>query len=217
LTDGRAAAAEGCHRLGSVCRRHRRAAARGADGDRHAHLRHRARLDRPAHPARGHLMATLVLPVEEQRVFVASQWQLMWWRFRKHRLAVASGIVVLGFYGIVVGADFLAYADPNASEAQRSLMPPQSIHWFDGGRFSPHVYAVKGARDPQSFKRVYRVDPAEKIPIRFFAEGFEYRFLGLILTTRHLIVVEAGPGAVRQIFVLGTDVQGRDLFSRLMY
>ncbi|PYO52546.1 MAG: peptide ABC transporter permease, partial [Candidatus Rokuibacteriota bacterium] len=45
-------------------------------------------------------MATLVLPVEEQRVFVASQWQLMWWRFRKHRLAVASGIVVLGFYGI---------------------------------------------------------------------------------------------------------------------
>jgi len=96
-------------------------------------------------------MATLVLPAEEQRVFVASQWQLMWWRFRKHRLAVASGVVVLGFYGIVLGADFLAYADPNASEAQRSLMPPQSIHWFDGGRFSPHVYAVKGAiRRPSS-------------------------------------------------------------------
>src|SRR5438105_3696601 len=141
----------------------------------------------------------------------------MWWRFRKHRLAVASGIVVLGFYGIVVGADFLAYADPNASEAQRSLMPPQSIHWLDGGRFSPHVYAVKGARDPQSFKRVYRADPGEKIPIRFFAEGFEYRLLGLIPTTRHLIGVEPGLDASRAIFVLGTDVQGRDLWSRLMY
>src|SRR5207237_9698295 len=107
------------------------------DGARHCRLRLRVRLDRPPRPGRGHLMATLVLPVEEQRVFVASQWQLMWWRFRKHRLAVASGIVVLGFYGIVVGADFLAYADPNASEAQRSLVPPQSIHWLGGGRFSP--------------------------------------------------------------------------------
>ena len=60
---------------------------------------------------------------KEQRIFVASQWQLMWWRFRKHKVAVASALVVMGFYLVVLGADFLAYADPNASEAQRSLMP----------------------------------------------------------------------------------------------
>ncbi len=162
-------------------------------------------------------MATLVLPAEEQRVFVASQWQLMWWRFRKHRLAVASAVVVAGFYAVVLGADFLAYTDPNASEAQRSLMPPQTIHWFDGWRWSPHVYAVKGARDPQTFKRVYRVDPGEKISIRFFAEGFEHRLFGLIPTTRHLIGVDPGLDPARTIFLLGTDVQGRDLFSRLMY
>src|SRR5256712_5170562 len=96
-------------------------------------------------------------------------------------------------------------------------MPPRSIHWFDGRRFSPQVYAVRGPRAPQTSKRVYRADPAEKIPIRFFAEGFEYRFLGLIPTTRHLIGVEPGLDAARTIFVLGTDVQGRDLFSRLMY
>jgi len=162
-------------------------------------------------------MATLVLPVEEQRVFVASQWQLMWWRFRKHRLAVASAVVVAGFYAVVLGADFLAYTDPNASEAQRSLMPPQTIHWVDGLRWSPHVYAIQGARDPQTFKRVYRVDAGEKIPIRFFAEGFEYRFLGLFPTTRHLIGVDTGLDASRTIFLLGTDVQGRDLWSRLMY
>ena len=78
----------------------------------------------------------------------------------------------------MLGADFLAYADPNASEAQRSLMPPQRMYWFDGGRFGPHVYGFKGARDPQTFKRVYRADPSQKVPIRFFAEGFEYRFLG---------------------------------------
>jgi peptide/nickel transport system permease protein len=162
-------------------------------------------------------MATLVMERDEQRVFVASQWQLMWWRFRKHKLAVASAVVVLGFYLIVAGADFLAYADPDASEAHRSLMPPQPIQWFDGWRLSPHVYALKGARDPQTFKRVYRPDPTQKIPIRFFAEGFEYKFLGLIPTTRHLIGVDPGLDASQTIFLLGTDVQGRDLWSRLMY
>lgn len=158
-----------------------------------------------------------VADAREQRVFVASQWQLMWWRFRKHKVAVASGLVVIAFYVGVVGADFLAYADPDASEAQRSLMPPQRVYWFDGWRFGPYVYAVKGARDPQSFKRVYRADPSQKIPIRFFAEGFEYRVLGLIPTSRHLIGVEGGLDAGRTVFLLGTDVQGRDLWSRLMY
>jgi peptide/nickel transport system permease protein len=152
-----------------------------------------------------------------QRIFVASQWQLMWWRFRKHKLAVASGLVVAGFYLVVLGADFLAYADPDASEAHRSLMPPQRVYWFDGWRFAPHVYGVTGARDPQTFKRVYVADPGVKIPLRFLAEGFEYRFLGLIPTTRHLIGVDPEFDASRTIFLLGTDVQGRDLWSRLMY
>jgi peptide/nickel transport system permease protein len=159
----------------------------------------------------------LSVAAEDQRVFVASQWQLMWWRFKKHRLAVISAAVVVGFYLVVVGADFLAYSDPDASEAQRSLMPPQAIHWFEGWRLSPHVYGLKGARDPQTFKRVYQADPSQKIPIRFFAEGFEYRFLGVIPTTRHLIGVDGGLDATKTIFLLGTDVQGRDLWSRLVY
>jgi peptide/nickel transport system permease protein len=153
----------------------------------------------------------------EQRIFVASQWQLMWWRFRKHKVAVASALVVVGFYLVVAGADFLAYADPDVSEAQRSLMPPQRVYWFDGWQFAPYVHGVKGARDPLTFKRVYRPDPEQKIRLRFFAEGFEYRLLGLIPTTRHLIGVDAGLDPNKTIFLLGTDVQGRDLWSRLMY
>jgi peptide/nickel transport system permease protein len=154
---------------------------------------------------------------KDQRVFVASQWQLMWWRFRKHKVAVVSAFVIAAFYLVVVGADFLAYADPNASEAQRSLMPPQRVYWFDGWRFAPYVNGFKGARDPQTFKRVYVADPSEKIPLRFFAQGLEYRFLGLIPMTRHLIGVDGGRDATKTIFLLGTDVQGRDLWSRLMY
>jgi peptide/nickel transport system permease protein len=153
----------------------------------------------------------------DARVFVASQWQLMWWRFRKHKVALASAVVVIGFYTIVLGADFLAYADPDASEAQRSLMPPQRVHFFEGGRFAPYVHGVRGVRDPQTFKRVYRPDPGRKVPIRFFAEGFPYRVLGMFPATRHLIGVDGAGEAGQAIFLLGTDVQGRDLWSRLMY
>jgi peptide/nickel transport system permease protein len=153
----------------------------------------------------------------EERIFVASQWQLMWWRFRKHKLAILSGVIIIGFYVAALGADFLAYAEPNTSEAQRSLMPPQPIYFFDGWRLSPHVYAVKGRRDPMTFKRVYQTDPNHKIPLRFFARGFEYKFLGLIPTTIHLLGVDEGYEAEKSIFLLGTDVQGRDLWSRLMY
>jgi peptide/nickel transport system permease protein len=153
----------------------------------------------------------------DQRIFVASQWQLMWWRFRKHKVAVLSAVVIALFYLVVIGADFLAYADPNVSEAQRSLMPPQRLHWFEGWRFAPYVHGVKGARDPQTFKRVYVADPSVKVPIRFYAEGFEYRLFGLFPTTRHLIGVDGGLDANKTIFLLGTDVQGRDLWSRLVY
>jgi peptide/nickel transport system permease protein len=157
-----------------------------------------------------------VTSVTEERISVATQWQLMWWRFQKHRLAMVSTVVVLLFYLVVVLADFLSYSNPLASEAQRSLLPPQRIHWFDGGRFAPHVYGLTGRRDPITFKRVYTPDPEQKIPVRFFARGFDYRLFGLIPADRHFIGVE-GATAEETLFVLGTDEQGRDLWSRLMY
>src|SRR3954471_9513571 len=117
----------------------------------------------------------------EERVSVASQWQLMWWRFRKHKLAMVSAVVVILFYSMVLFADFLAYSDPEASEAQRGLIAPQPIHWFtDDGSFYPHVYGLAGKRDPVTFKRVYAPDPDIKVPVSFFAEGFDYKLLGFI-------------------------------------
>lgn len=152
----------------------------------------------------------------EEQIFVASQWQLMLWRLRRHRLAIASTIVVAFFYLVVLAGDFLAYSDPNASDARRSLLPPQSIHVFDQGRFRPHVYALKGKRDPKTFKRIYVADPNEKIELRFFGRGFQYKFLGIIATDRHLLAVD-GRKAEETLFLLGTDQLGRDLWSRLMY
>jgi peptide/nickel transport system permease protein len=154
--------------------------------------------------------------VTEERISVATQWQLMWWRFKKHRLAMVSTVIVLFFYLVVALADFLAYSDPLASEAQRSLLPPQRIHWFDGGHFSPHVYGLTGVRDPMTFKRVYTPDPEKKIPVKFFARGFEYSLFGFLPMHLHLFGVE-GTTPEESLFLMGTDEQGRDLWSRLMY
>jgi len=152
----------------------------------------------------------------DERIYAASQWQLMWWRLRKHRLAMCSGAVLLLFYAVVVGADFLATSNPRESNAKLGLMKPQPIRWFDGWRFRPHVYAITGKRDPRTFKRVYQADPSQKLPVRFFVRGFEYKFLGLFPANLHLLGVE-GARAKDALFLLGTDLQGRDLWSRLVY
>jgi len=154
----------------------------------------------------------------EERISVAPQWQLMWWRFRKHKLALVSTALVVLFYMVVAFADFLAYSDPHASEAQRSLIAPQNVHLFDEGRLSPYVEGLAGARDPLTFKRVYVPDPSVKVPLTFFSQGFEYKLFGLIPSNRHLIGVSgADTTPENSLFILGTDDQGRDQWSRLMY
>ena len=142
----------------------------------------------------------------------------MWWRFRKHKVAMIGGVVIILFYLAALFAQFLAYSSPYFSEAQRSLLPPQPIYFFDDGKFSPYVYGLVGKRDPATFKRVYVPDPTIKVPIVLFAHGFPYTFLGVIETDIHLIGVpeDSVMTAEESIFLLGTDQLGRDLFSRLM-
>ena len=150
------------------------------------------------------------------RVYVASQWQLMWWRLRKHRLAmVAAGVLGL-FYFVVIFANFLATSDPALSEARRGELPPQRVHFFDGFKPGLFVNAVSGFRDPVTFKRVYVIDKDTKYPVRFFARGYEYKFLGIIRMDWHLLGVNSPLKAEETIYLLGTDVQGRDVWSRLM-
>ena len=125
--------------------------------------------------------ATLEAEVSaEDRIAVATQWQLIWWRFRKHKLAVGGTIVLILFYLVALFADFFAYVDPTESEAQRSLMAPQPIHWIDEGSFKPFVYALKGTRDPLTFKRVYVPDTSNKIPVTLFGKGEPWLLLGVM-------------------------------------
>ena len=145
----------------------------------------------------------------------APQWKLMLWRFRKHRLAVAGAIVIVGLYVVVAGAEFFAYAHPQVTSSERSYIPPQRVHLFDEGRFAPFVYGVERRRDPVTYRLEYTVNEDAKYRVRFFGPGFEYKFLGLIPTNTHLLSVE-GRDAGEALFLLGTDAQGRDQWSRLM-
>ena len=151
----------------------------------------------------------------EDRVSVASQGQLIWWRFRKHKLAVVSAILLLLLYLTTLFAEFFATADPLESEAFRGLIQPQPIHFFDEGKLSPHVCAMEGTRDPYTYKKTYEPNCDKKTPIEFFTKGFEYEWLGLIPMDRHLIGVPEGYLAEEHIFLLGTDIQGRDMWSRI--
>jgi len=154
-------------------------------------------------------------PSAEERIAFATQFQLTWWRFRKHRLAVWSGIVVIVFYLLAVLADFVAYTDPHATDSRRSYIPPQAIHLLDDdGALRPWVHGLKGKRDLKTFKIIYTVDPDSKLYLRFFAEGYPYHLFGLVPTTTHLIGVANG-NAEDGLYLLGTDLLGRDVWSRL--
>ncbi len=151
----------------------------------------------------------------EARYAQATQLQLTWWRFRKHKLALISMVVIVLFYLVAIFADFLATTDPQATDARRSFIPPQGIHFFDENGFNPHVYGLRGVRNPRTFQLVYTPDPTRKLPVRMFVRGYTHNLLGLFETDIHLFGVDgARPG--ESMFLLGTDQLGRDLYSRIM-
>ncbi|MBS0642368.1 MAG: ABC transporter permease, partial [Proteobacteria bacterium] len=83
-------------------------------------------------------MSATVVAEAENKVAVATQRQLIWWRFKKHKVAMASAVVVALFYFVALFADTIAYTEPFDTQATRSYIPPQPIHWFKDGKWQPH-------------------------------------------------------------------------------
>lgn len=152
----------------------------------------------------------------EDRVSVASNWQLVWWRFRKNRLAVFSAIVLVLFYVIVFVPDFFSTQDPEATEAFLAFIPMQGISFFDSSGFNLSVPAVVGKRNPVTLRMEWKIDETKKVPIRFFTQGYKYKVLGLFETNIHLIG-PTDPKSADWLYLFGTDRMGRDQWSRMMF
>ena len=148
------------------------------------------------------------------QLYFASQWKLMWLKFRRHKLAMLAGIIIALMYTAALLAPFLAPYGPTQRHRGFVLRPPQSVRFLDEQGFSlrPFVHPVSGTMNPETFQREYVADTSRRIPVRFFVRGEEYRLFGLFTTNIHLFGVDEG-----SLHLFGTDNLGRDVFSRVIY
>ncbi len=150
------------------------------------------------------------------RAAVASQWQLIWWAFKRHRLAMAALFVTIAMYIVALLPGFFAINDPVLQNARATFHPPQRVHFIDttdGLSLGMHYYPLKLTRDPETLAAVFVEDTAKKIPIQLFGRGYEYSVLGLFTTDIHLL---ASTDKTRPLFLFGADRLGRDVFSRVI-
>jgi peptide/nickel transport system permease protein len=153
----------------------------------------------------------------EATMMVASQWKLMWWKLRRHKLAMISGVIVIFIYLIAIFVEFLQVIPQDQYNALYTYAPPQALHLFDNSsgttQFGLYVNGYKSAIDSFSLKRTFVVDPTQKIPVTFFAKGFEYKLFGFIPADIHLF----GPAKEGEpVYLLGADSLGRDVYSRMI-
>ena len=158
--------------------------------------------------------ATEKLTPEQERYYMATQWQLMWWKLKRHRLAMISGAVLALMYFSVIISEFLAPYALTTRNTDFIYAPPQTINFFHNGEFQgPFVYGLKYQLNMTNLKREYQEDKQSIQKIRFFCKSDPYKFWGHVAASTHLFC----PSATGTLFILGTDRLGRDVLSRIIY
>lgn len=155
----------------------------------------------------------------EEQYYIASQWQLMWRKFKRHRLGLISGVLLLCAYFFALSYDFWVPYDFEDRHEEKLSSPPTWIHVIDndGNWRLPFVYGASDFVDPVSFKRTYTDDVLNPHPIGLFIQGDLYKFWGIFEWDRHFFGVVPAPGTEgTTIHLFGTDDLGHDVFSRTM-
>lgn len=154
------------------------------------------------------------LTKEQEKYYFASQWQMMWWKLQRHKLAVLSGLLLLVLYASILFSEMLAPYALDSRHTHRIYAPPQSVHLFHDGSFvGPFVYGYDYALNMETLQREYTVNTDSIYPIRFFCHGDAYEhWLGFDWDV-HLVC----PARDGVLFLLGTDRLGRDMLSRIIY
>ena len=148
-----------------------------------------------------------------KKFLVASQWQLIRWKFMRHRVALICLIVLIIFYLWAIFAEFFTPYAAGSYDVDYVLAPPQRIHFWDQGELQrPFVYGMTSELNPSTFRTTYTVDETQKYPIQFFVQGEPYKLWGLFEGDRHLYGVEGS-----KVFLFGADDRGRDVLSRVIH
>lgn len=154
------------------------------------------------------------LTPEQERYYLASHFQLMWLRFKRHRLAYYSGVFLLIAYGSILISELLAPYNLHSRNTDFIFSPPQSVHIIHESSFvGPFVYGQEFELNMENLQREYKEDRSEIHRLRFFCRGDEYNFWGMFKGNFHLLC----PAEDGTVFLLGTDRLGRDILSRIIY
>ncbi len=150
----------------------------------------------------------------QERYYLASQWRMMWWRFRRHRLAVVSAAILIVMYAAILISEPLAPYDLHSRNIDFIYAPPQRVHFIHDGEFiGPFVYPFDYELNMENLQRTYTPDTNRPQPLRFFCSGDTYRFWGWIEASFHFVC----PPEDGTLFFFGTDRLGRDMLSRIIY
>jgi peptide/nickel transport system permease protein len=157
---------------------------------------------------------------QDESFYRAGQWQLVWWKFRRHKLAQIAMVVLGVLYLIVIFAEFVSPYDPQKRFKDYSTLAPVNVRMIDAeGKFHlPFVYSLERTRHPVTLRPIYVEDTASKRhPIGLFVRGDEYELWGVFPSNIHLFGVRTEPDVFVPLFILGSDTLGHDMLSRIFF